>query len=133
MILLDTHALVWLFVGVDRMGAGTRRLCDALRKEEKVLISAISFWELARLQDRARIQLRDDISQWRREILRLGVREMPVDGEIGIAATRLERLHGNPADRIIVASAIHLGATLVTADHRILDWTGPLQRHDART
>jgi PIN domain nuclease of toxin-antitoxin system len=57
---------------------------------------------------------------------------VPRLGEIGIAAAQLQDLHGDPADRIILATALHHRATLVTADQRLLAWTGPLERHDAR-
>jgi PIN domain nuclease of toxin-antitoxin system len=55
-----------------------------------------------------------------------------IDGRIGIRAAELEQLHRDPADRLIVASAIELGARLMTADQRILDWPGDLLRFDAR-
>jgi PIN domain nuclease of toxin-antitoxin system len=53
--------------------------------------------------------------------------EIPVDGEIGIRATGLADFHGDPADRLIVATALG-GHQLVTADERILDWPGALGR-----
>jgi PIN domain nuclease of toxin-antitoxin system len=53
-------------------------------------------------------------------------------GDIAIAAVRLIDLHGDPADRIIVATSVAAGATLVTADDRILGWPGTLERQDAR-
>jgi PIN domain nuclease of toxin-antitoxin system len=61
-----------------------------------------------------------------------GLVECPVVGEIGIAAAQLGGLHGDTADRIILATAVHHRATLITADQRLLTWTGPLERHDAR-
>jgi PIN domain nuclease of toxin-antitoxin system len=53
--------------------------------------------------------------------------EIPVDGEIGIRATGLADFHGDPADQLIVATALG-GHQLVTADERILDWPGALGR-----
>lgn len=60
-------------------------------------------------------------------MLREGLREIPVDGDIGIRATELANFHRDPADRLIVATALG-GHQLVTADRRILDWPGPLAR-----
>ena len=60
-----------------------------------------------------------------------GLVEIPVDGDIGIRANRLDDFHADPADRIIVATALG-GHTLVTADSRILQWGGDLRRVDAR-
>ena len=80
---------------------------------------------------KGRLSLADDVASWRRQNLRQGLTEIPVDGEIGARAGSLAGLHGDPADRIIVATAMD-GHRLVTADQRILDWDGPLQRLDAR-
>jgi len=52
---------------------------------------------------------------------------------LGIDAALLEDFHGDPADRLITATAKRLGATLLTADERILAWSGDLTRADART
>jgi PIN domain nuclease of toxin-antitoxin system len=60
------------------------------------------------------------------------VREWPLTGEVGIAAATLLDFHPDPADRFITATALLYGATLVTADDRILTWSGTLRRHDAR-
>ena len=68
---------------------------------------------------------------WRADLLRGGLLEVPVDGQIGIDATVLAGLHGDPADRMIVATAISVGAQLATADQRLLDWSGDLPRLDA--
>ena len=60
-----------------------------------------------------------------------GVIEIPVDGAIAARAGLLTDMHGNPADRIIVATAME-GHRLVTADERILGWNGDIGRLDAR-
>lgn len=52
---------------------------------------------------------------------------MPVDGNIGVRAAELTGFHGDPADRIIVATALG-GHQLVTADRRILEWSGAVNR-----
>lgn len=80
---------------------------------------------------KGRLSIPDDVGSWRRLNLRQGLTEIPVDGGIGARAGSLAGLHGDPADRMIVATAID-GHRLVTADQRILDWDGPLRRLDAR-
>lgn len=82
------------------------------------------------LVGKGRLILPYDIGSWRRLNLRQGLTEIPVDGEISARAGSLSGLHGDPADRIIVATAIG-GHRLVTADQRLLDWDGPLTRLDA--
>ena len=74
--------------------------------------------------------LRLDLDAWRRDLLEQGLVELPVDGEIAARAGLLADLHGDPADRLIVATALE-GHQLVTADRRIFDWPGPLSRLDA--
>ena len=83
------------------------------------------------LQAKGRIRLSQDVRSWRARLLRDGLVEIPVDGDIALLANELEDFHGDPADRIIVATALG-GHTLITADNRILSWSGRLARLDAR-
>ncbi len=72
-----------------------------------------------------------DLYAWRVRLLESGLVELPMDGGAAIRAGLLSDLHGDPADRIIVATALE-GNQLMTADRRILDWPGDLNRFDAR-
>jgi PIN domain nuclease of toxin-antitoxin system len=131
-ILLDTHALVWFAEDNPSLGTRTTRLTDSALQRDEILVSAISFWEIAMLADRQRLTLLVSPAAMRRSVLEQGVRELAVNGAVGIAAAQLADFHGDPADRLIVASALSVDATLVTADRSILTWRGPLKRHDAR-
>ena len=82
------------------------------------------------LREKGRIKYLDDVNRWRLEQLGQGLIEIPVDGEIGIRANELADFHADPADRIIVATAMN-GHQLVTADRRILEWSGGLRCVDA--
>jgi PIN domain nuclease of toxin-antitoxin system len=95
-------------------------------------VASISFWEMAMLADRGRLALEPSVEQWRLRVLGTGVQELPLTGDIAIAAARLPDLHADPADRIIVATGLATGAMLMTADERILGWSGALRRRDAR-
>jgi PIN domain nuclease of toxin-antitoxin system len=132
LILLDTHALLWLDRDDPCLGSTADRMAERALADGALAASAITFWEIALLLSKARLGLAKPIGQWRRDLLTSGLVECPVDGEIGIAAAQLGDLHGDPADRIILATAVHHRATLVTADQRLLAWTGLLERHDAR-
>ena len=125
LILLDTHSLIWLDQADDRLGPKTRSQLDAALKDKNLFVSAISFWELAMLQTKGRLIL-PPLIHWRKDLLDMGLKEVPVTGDIGILANNLEEFHPDPADRLIVASALKIGATLVTADKRILAWSGQL-------
>lgn len=81
---------------------------------------------------KGRITIDVPLAIWRTDLLALGLMEIPVDGEIGMTAVQLEQLHGDPADRIIVATALSREALLITADRKLLEWAGQVERHDAR-
>ena len=130
MILLDTHALVWLRLGDPRLGPQACRAIDQAWQDDDLAVSAMSYWEAAMLAARGRMALPVDAEAWRRENLEQGVVEIPVDGAIAARAGLLPRLHGDPADRIIIATALE-GHRLVTGDRRLLDWSGSLDRLDA--
>jgi PIN domain nuclease of toxin-antitoxin system len=132
LILLDTHVLLWLDRDDPSLGSAADRMAESALAEGALAASAITFWEIALLLARDRVELARPLEQWRRDLLASGLVECPVVGEIGIAAAQFEDLHGDPADRIILATALHHRATLVTADQRLLNWSGPLERHDGR-
>ena len=131
MILLDTHVLLWSRFGSTQIGVKCRRAIEQALEESDLAISAFSFWEIAMLRSKGRMDLLRDIGSWRRDLLESGLIEIPVNGEIGIRAYELPDFHADPADRIIVATALD-GHLLLTADDRILEWRGDLNRLDAR-
>ncbi|MBX9943157.1 MAG: type II toxin-antitoxin system VapC family toxin [Reyranella sp.] len=131
-IVLDTNALVWAFVGDPALGGRTIRSIDEAVSAGVAHVSAISFWELALKIRKGKFALGKTIVDWRSDVLRLGVREVAVDGTIGIRANHLQGLHEDPADRLIVATALELGASLITSDAKLLAWKGPLACIDAR-
>ncbi len=121
MILLDTHALIWLTEGHLQLGKRARRLADEALSGDRLSVSAISFWETAMLQQHGRVRVAEPIDVWRLALLGLGMIEIPVTGDVGIAAATLAHFHPDPADRIITATAVLHRATLVSADDRILN------------
>lgn len=85
-------------------------------------VSAISVWEVAMLDSKGRIRLSGDGSEWVREALSApGVQLLPLSPDIAVASSRLPgTFHGDPADRILAASARLMTLTLVTRDERML-------------
>ncbi len=130
---MDTHALIWLNLGSPRLGPRARQAADEALLEGRLAVSAVSFWEVAVLVERRRVELDRSTDRWHQELLRSGVIEVPLDGRIAITAIGLPGLHGDPADRFIAATAILNEARLITADRRLLNWFGPLECLDART
>ena len=132
MILLDTHALVWMDAYDGKLGRAARRAIDAQWEAQQVGVSAVSFLECAMLCAKGRLELPHATRNWRAGLIAAGLVEFPVDGEIAVLAAELDALHGDPADRFIAATAIVRGATLLTADERLLAWKHRVKRQDAR-
>ena len=129
--MMDTHALLWSRRRPSPMGLGSMEAIDAALQADSLAVSAFTFWEVAMLRAKDRLDSPQDVTAWRRELMGQGLIEIPVDGDIGIRANSLADFHADPADRIIVATALG-GHQLVTADERILAWGGTLDRLDAR-
>ena len=132
MIVLDTHVLVWAVSDDRKLGRKARATIDRLWTIGKVAVPAIAFWEAGLLQARRRLRLPSSVREWRDAVLAAGANELPLDGAVAVRALELAGLHDDPADRFIVATALVHGATLMTADQRLLDWRHAMERHDAR-
>jgi PIN domain nuclease of toxin-antitoxin system len=133
MILLDTHALLWMDRNDGALGKDARLVIEQAWRKGAVGVSAISFWESALLAQRGRIALPVPVEIWRADLLGAGVIEIAIDGGIALLATQLDNLHRDPADRFIIATALRNAALLVTADANILEWPAALKRQNART
>ena len=131
MILLDTHALIWFWHARPLLGPVAREAIEREWQAGNVAVSGITFWEAGMLQEKGRVDLPADLSAWRASLLREGLVEIPVDGAIALRAGSLRDIHGHPADRVILATALE-GHRLITADARLLDWPGDIARLDAR-
>jgi PIN domain nuclease of toxin-antitoxin system len=121
-ILLDTHVLVRYLMGDKKLGKRAIAAIDKALSLDEVFVSAISFWEVEMLVARGRLELDTTVSAFRTLTLRHGIQEEPLDGEIAIAAAELPDSHADPADRMLVATSVLRGFTLVTADQVLLDW-----------
>ena len=130
-VLLDTHVLVWILDQPHRVGRRARRVIERADERGELLISAVSFGEIAVLIEERRVSLGGPAFEVRGRLLRDGFTELPIDGDQAIDATGLIGLPGDPMDRFIVAAARHARAQLVTADAAILAWDGALNRLDA--
>ena len=93
MILLDTHALVWLDEGNSRLGSQSLDIIDKALSQECLAVSAISFWEIAMLVEKKRLEIKMDLQVWRQELLENGLQEVTMHGFIGIQAGKLSDFH----------------------------------------
>lgn len=116
-VVLDTHTLLWWHAESDRLSADALRAIDGAGS---VLVSPISFWEVSMLVQKARIGLDRPTAVWVSDFLstdRVEIAELTP--AIAVRAAELLDLHGDPADRILVATATSLGVALVTKDEKI--------------
>ncbi len=131
MLLLDTHVLLWSRLQPELLDAQVRRIIDQSWAGRNAAVSAITFWEVALLLKKRRLDLLQSMSDagvWRQDLLSTGLTEIPVDGAIGVLSVNLAYPDSDPADRIIIATALHGSHQLATSDRDILDWPGPLNR-----
>jgi PIN domain nuclease of toxin-antitoxin system len=120
-LLLDTHAAIWLVRG-ELKPAASARLDEAARAGTSTLVSPITAWEVGLLVSLNRVSLGATPQGWFALVLRLpGMRLADLSPEILIAASFLPgKPPRDPADRILLATARDLGATLITRDRELL-------------
>lgn len=120
-VLLDTHVWLWWLLGSERLTLQERRLLDRLAAAGSIQLSAISLWEAQMLHARGRLTLDRSFQNWLQEAASPAVVEiLPLDVGVVIALHQLpEGFHGDPADRLIVATALAHGLVLATHDQAI--------------
>jgi hypothetical protein len=159
-VMLDTEALIWVDQDDERLGSESRTLIKTAFESGSLYVSSVSFWEIVSLVRLGRLEFESDVGAWRQNLLTAGLRELGVDGIIGVPED--DALDGNffktvsvclplrpvlntPRDTmistpphllgsLIVASAVRLGGTFITSDRTVLDTTlneFTLKRHDA--
>ena len=123
-ILLDTHVWIWLFNGSTELSQQAINLIDRAGSKGKVFISAISVWELSMLVAKNRVSLAQPIHQWVKDSLNQpGVNLSVMSSEIAIESSFLPgNFHGDPADRIIIATARINNFVLLTRDKKIISY-----------
>lgn len=132
MVLLDTHVLIWLDEGNQRLGRTALATINNSLATGQLAVATICFWEVAMLIEKQRLIMKTALDVWRADLLQAGLIEIPLRGATAVRAGQLHKFHGDPADRMIVATALEHDATLVTADERILSWPQFHQKIDAR-
>jgi PIN domain nuclease of toxin-antitoxin system len=124
-VVLDTHAWVWWISSPDELSKKAREAIDTAADSSTIYISSISVWEVSLLVMHKRIQLTMDVADWiaRCEALPF-LSFVPVDNLIALKANRLpDYTNRDPADRMIIATAIFLGGAVITKDRKILNYS----------
>jgi PIN domain nuclease of toxin-antitoxin system len=125
MIVLDTHAWIWFVSNPKLLSVKAKKAVEAAVQKKVVYISSISVWEVAHLVMRNRLKLTMQVSDWihKSELLPF-MKFVPVTNSIALRSVNLPTpLHNDPADRIIIATAMSLGAYVVTKDEKIRNYT----------
>lgn len=136
-LVLDTHAWIWIFEGSRRrLSRGLPGRVERAAADGALFVSAISLWELGMLIASGRLVLNRDLASWVAATRRApGARVVGIGAVVALEAASLPPgLHGDSADRLIAATARHIGAWLVTADERLIEYGahGHLRVIDAR-
>lgn len=123
MIVLDTHALIWWQSEPKRLG---KKAARALKSAKRVGVPAICLWEFAMLASKGRIKLDRTALEWLNEALEQPqVQLLPLTPSVAAQSARLpSTFHGDPADRLVVSTALVEAAPLLSADGRLDDVQG---------
>jgi len=123
-LLLDTHAAIWITEDQPLASTAVEAVDAAYRAGSTVFVSAISAWEIGLLVSRNRLSLVARPERWFQRLLTIpGVRLAELSPDILIASSFLPGAPPrDPADRIILATARDLGATLITRDRLLLKY-----------
>ena len=133
-MILDTNALLWSIVGdTSKISLEVQAEIDARVSIGDAAVSAITFWEMRHARRKKNLTAAlPPIAGLRHDLLRSGLREIPLTGDVLIDAIELadSGFHDDPMDQMIVATALSENLPLVTADRRIRGWaeqTGRLE------
>lgn len=123
--LIDTHIWIWYLDGAtDRLPAAAVQVLRRCVAGEGLLVSDISVWEIGNKVAKRKLTLSPSVSTWLdRAGRRPGFSFIGLDRDILLSSTQLPgTVHGDPADRMLVASAMLNGVPLVTADRVIVEY-----------
>jgi len=118
MIILDTHAWVWF---ATESASLSRKAAGRIRNAARIGVCTISFWEVAMLYSREQIKFDRDLEEWLAQAAALpGIEMIPMTPAVGARIAEFgDDFHGDPADRIIAATALAADSELVTKDERL--------------
>ncbi len=121
MVILDTCTLIWLASNQDKLSAKAK---STIRHQSDALfVSAISAFEIGLKEKKGLIELALPVKKWFTDTLEFhGIHEISVTSDILIEAVQLPKIHNDPCDRIIVATAIMNNLKVVSPDTHIASY-----------
>ena len=120
-VVLDTHVLIWWLTCPEKLTPAAAELIRAVSEERALVVSAISVLEIVTAARRGRLKFSTAVDEWLEDVFKLPeVRFEPISAEIALLAGSFgDEIHGDPADRLIAATAISRNGILVTADQKL--------------
>ena len=119
-VVLDTHALIYDALAPKRLTRRAQRTIEKAAAEGELACSDISLWEIAMLIAKGRLDPGADATQFLSDAIQArALRVLAITPEIAVMAQSKDFVHGDPADRIIAATALHHRAKLVSADEQL--------------
>jgi len=124
MILLDTHAWIWFLSNPEKLSASAIEKIDSAVKKQQIFVSTISVWEMAMLVNKGRLTLSMHVAEWIHTAEKLPfLHFVHIDNNIALQSVNLPgKFHNDPADRIVIATAIYLKAPVISKDRRIRNY-----------
>jgi PIN domain nuclease of toxin-antitoxin system len=131
-LLLDTHVLLWLIGNHrERMTARAWQEIEVRAERNGLAISDVTFWELALKIARNHLAVSPDPHTWLKQVAKTpGLGIIQLDRDVLIRSTQLDLPTRDPADRMLVATALKYDLALATADRRLLEFA---ERHPGLT
>jgi len=122
MILLDTHIWIWFLSNPEKLSSQARKAVEDNMEKGSLLISSISVWEIAVLNAKNRLHFSIPLKDWVSQSEKLPFLQfIPVNNTIALNSVLLPAsIHNDPADRIVIATALSEGVPLVTKDEKII-------------
>lgn len=123
-IVLDTHIMLWSLLQPEELSEDIKLLISTAQDNRALLLCSISLWEIAMLNFKKRINIYEPVKDFLKSITNIdGLSVKDISSEVAAESVMLiDNFHGDPADRIIVATTKIYGATLITRDKKILTW-----------
>ena len=123
-LLLDTHIWLWAMIGSSRILKSFQRTFERALKAHRILVSPMSIWEIGMLVEKNKIKVDMDILDWVECALDTsGLELCSITPRIAIQSTKLTgEVHGDPVDRLLIATAFQSSSVLVTCDRKILEY-----------
>jgi PIN domain nuclease of toxin-antitoxin system len=120
-IVLDTHALIWWADAGSKLSKKAAQAAKAESRRREMVASAVSVFEVVTLERRGRLEFKIPVTEWLANLRKLPELTFhPITDEIAERAGALgEVFPGDPADRLIAATALVLGVPLITQDTKL--------------